>query len=270
MYVPKYWARLQRDKLTCLGWSDESPEAAERLARERLAKAQRDDDMPGGDWDYYPNTPVKEEILAAPPAADVRLLITRNRAGVQVLNTDKAAFVDIDLPAPRGKAGNFLKRLFGKPAAAPDPAAAALENVRNWAENNDALLRAYRTARGLRLLRMDRLMDPGGEETDRLFTALGTDPQYQKLCRIQKSFRARLTPKPKRVNCAASPGSHPRNDPATQAVFAQWLGRYEQACNNRSVCAFIADFGNGRPLESTRLVAELHDRMTLTGEGALV
>ena len=270
MYVPKYWVRKQQDRLTCLGWSDESAEAAERLAGERLAKAQRDKDAPGEDWDYYPSLPVKEEILAVPQATGVTLLITRNRAGVQVLNTDRAAFIDIDLPAPRGNAGSFLRRLFGKPAAVPDPAAAALEIVRDWAESNDALLRAYRTARGLRLLRMDRLMDPASDETDRLFTALGTDPQYQKLCRIQKSFRARLTPKPKRVNCPASPGSHPRTDPKMQAAFAQWLASYERLCQNRPVCAYLADYGNGRPSEAARAVAELHDRMTLQGEGPLV
>ena len=101
-------------------------------------------------------------------------------------------------------------------------------------------------------------------------TALGTDPQYQKLCRIQKSFRARLTPKPKRVNCPASPGSHPRTDPKMQAAFAQWLASYERLCQNRPVCAYLADYGNGRPSEAARAVAELHDRMTLQGEGPLV
>lgn len=273
MYVPKHWARAQQEKLCCLGWSDESAEAAGRLARERLAKALL---RPGqssatkNDWDYYPSLPVKEEILESPQAPGVNLLITRNRAGVQVLNTDRVAFIDIDLPVPSNGAGNFLKRLFGKPAPAPDPVADALAVIQGWAESHDALLRAYRTARGLRLLRMDQLMDPASEETDRLFAALGTDPQYQKLCKIQKSFRARLTPKPKRLGLPASPGSYPRTEAAVQDAFALWLNRYEQASRNRPVCAFVADYGRGRPVAAARAVADLHAQRTLTGEGPLL
>ncbi len=272
MYIPKHWARVQSGKLACLGWSDRDGADAERLARERLAKllSLTRGESRLADWDYYPSLPVKEEILETPVIPGVAAIITRNRAGVKVLNTDKVAFIDIDLPAPKTSLGGVFKAMFGKPKMEiPAAETAALERARDWASSNDALLRAYRTARGLRLIRMDKPLDPAADETDRMFTALGTDPQYQRLCKIQKSFRARLTPKPRRVGCSASPGSYPRTEPELALSFARWLQKYEQACRGIPVCAYISDCGNGRSFDAARHVSDLHDRLTLGGDGAL-
>jgi hypothetical protein len=272
MYIPKHWARIQSGQLASLGWSDRDAADAERLARERLAKLQAlaRGDTKLTDWDYYPALPVKEEILETPAIPGITVLITRNRAGVKVLNTDKVAFIDIDLPAPKMSLGGWFKSLLGKkPAETPASETAALDRARGWAADGGALLRAYRTARGLRLIRMDKLMDPAADETDRMFTALGTDLQYQRLCKVQKSFRARLTPKPGRVGCDASPGSHPRIDPQMQQAFAGWLRSYELQCRDQPVCAYLGDCGSGLADDTARRVSALHDRLTLGGNGRL-
>ena len=57
--------------------------------------------------------------------------------------------------------------------------------------------------------------------------ALGADPAFLHLCRIQGSFRARLTPKPWRCGQANPPGSFPR-EPEAQAAFAEWLAQYQR------------------------------------------
>jgi hypothetical protein len=130
-------------------------------------------------------------------------------------------------------------------------------------------MRAYRTAGGLRLLRMDAPLDPAGEDCARMFEELGADPQYARLCRVQESFRARLTPKPRRVGMSGAPGSHPRTDGATRAAFEEWLRRYKEACAGRSVCALVGEWGTAPAIAAAQAVAALHDQRTVHAEGKL-
>jgi hypothetical protein len=264
VFIPRYWSRAVEGSRATLGWSDASTAEAEKLARARLAKLS----VPGGgealpDWDYYPSTPVKEEILETPRVAGCAALITRNRAGAQVLNTDRVAFIDIDLHARSSLLGS-IGALFGRKRDAPDAGeVAALARAQAWAEINGARLRAYRTAGGLRLIRMDRTLDPSGEECARMFADLGADPQYSRLCRIQKSYRARLTPKPRRIGCSSAPGGHPRTDSEIVRAFAIWVQDYEHASRGHSVCSLVKELGTGTVVAEARAVAELHDRCTL-------
>lgn len=269
MNVPRHWARVSEGERTALGWSEQDPAEAERMARERLARLLALGDGLPREWDYYPARAVKEEILEAPRIAEVTVLITRNGAGAEVLNTDRVAFVDIDVherPSLLGSIGS----LFRKRAPGPDPRETeALARARGWVAESRARLRVYRTAGGLRLLRTDALLDPAGDDCARMFAALGADPQYARLCKAQQSFRARLTPKPRRVKCSAAPFDHPRTDPAARAAFARWLERYERACADRAVCAFVEELGVARALAPAQAVAALHDQRTLRA-GALL
>lgn len=191
MNVPRFWTRVEEGDRAALGWSDTSVAEAERAGRERLARALGAPLDP--DWDYYPSTPVREEILERPGVAGLQVLVTRNRAGARVLNVDRAAFVDVDLPARRR---SLLGALLGRKRDDGAAVEAALDRARSWAEANRARLRAYRTARGLRLLRLDALVDPTGQACQSMFEAMGADPQYRQLCRVQASFRARSRPSP--------------------------------------------------------------------------
>lgn len=270
MWIPRHWARATDRGRTCLGWSDSSASEAEGKARERLARLLALGDRgASGEWDYYPATPLKEEILETRRLPGVTAIVTRNRAGALVLNTDQIAFVDVDLPAKTGSLLGAIGGLFRRSRAPDEAVGAALARVEAWAGEERARLRAYRTARGLRLLRMDAPLDPAGEECLRMFTALGADPQYARLCSIQKSFRARLTPKPRRVECGDAPGSHPRTDAAIQAAFREWLARYERACERYAVCSFIGEYGPGTASAPAQAIAALHDPRTVRAEGKL-
>jgi hypothetical protein len=116
---------------------------------------------------------------------------------------------------------------------------------------------------------MDRLVDPSGDECQLMFTELGTDRQYSRLCRVQKSFRARLSPKPWRIDCSPAPGSHPCTDPELAARFASWLETYERSSRGRAVCAYVGEYGSGPTAAPARFVADLHDRHTLPGDAPL-
>jgi len=266
MLIPKFWSRATERGVTCLGWSDSSASDAELKARERLRRLIAIG-VDSDDWDYYPDTPVKEEILETRQLPGVTAVVTRNRAGAAVLNTDRVAFVDIDL-RPSFSLLGAIGSLFRKPRE-PDAALnTALARVQSWAESNRARLRTYRTARGLRLLRLDAPLDPGGEECERMFAELGADPQYARLCSVQKSFRARLTPKPKRIGCRNSPNSHPRTDPAMRAAFQEWLQLYERACAGHAVCSFVGEYGSGAASAPCQAIVALHDPRTVR-EGKL-
>jgi hypothetical protein len=269
MFIPRFWSRATDRTRACVGWSDASAAEAERMARERLAKVIAASDGATLDWDYYPSSPVKEEILETPQAPGATVVITRNRSGARVLNTDLVVFVDVDLPVHHSLA-RAIGSLFRKRAPESESEEAkALARTRAWADERSARVRVYRTARGLRLIRMDALLDPCSDECERMIAELAADRQYSRLCRVQKSFRARLTPKPRRVDCSAAPGSHPRTDPEMVKQFARWLEAYERASAGHAVCAFVAEYGSKPPVAAAQTVAALHDRYTLDGDLAL-
>jgi hypothetical protein len=97
--------------------------------------------------------------------------------------------------------------------------------------------------------------------------ATGTDPWFVKLCLAQRSFRARLTPKPWRIGLKAPPGEFPRTDPALEEHFARWLQQYEAASLRFATCRYLETVGKGGFVggEDHDLV-EIHDRATRATE----
>ena len=98
-------------------------------------------------------------------------------------------------------------------------------------------------------------------ETTGFLNGFAADPAFVTLCRLQASFRARLTPKPWRCDVPAPPGQHPR-DPATQSEFAAWLLKYETASRAYATCAFVDAFGSAPPDADGRAIVDEHDRVT--------
>jgi hypothetical protein len=274
MHIPRTWVRAEGEAqspkrgatpLVAWGWGDDE-EGARREAEGRLARfadrVRRGEPFPRG---YeYGSRPIREEILETVGVPDApRAVLTRNRYGATVMNAARLLFLDVDLPEG-GAPQAFLGKLFGR----KPPEEAALEKLRAaLAGAGKGTFRIYRTAGGFRAMAPGREFDPAGREAQDLMKATGTDPWFVKLCLAQKSFRARLTPKPWRLGLKAPPGEFPRDDPATRERFEAWLAEYEQASRSHATCRFLETAGKGGFVGSDDGdLVELHDRLTRANE----
>jgi hypothetical protein len=271
MLIPRFWARAegtatrdgQRLALRLWGWSQESAAEALDLARRRVAEvtARLAGGRGGDPYLYGSRQPLREEIIRYLGAEGRgQSVVSRNRYGALVLNTAHVPFIDVDAATPAPLAG--LKRLFGRSPAA-DP---TLERIREACGRHPRqAFRVYRTHSGFRLLATNTYLDPASDETTAFLDGFGADPAFVLLCRLQASFRARLTPKPWRCDVPAPPGQHPR-DPATQSQFGAWLLKYEAASRAYATCAFVEAIGSASPDADVRAIVDEHDRVTRATE----
>ena len=270
MYVPRFWTQSKNEidtkdgkhLLVVWGFGENEEQARAEAGRRMQRLSQRVLGGPSVPFEYdYGDRPMREEILQVlgPDA-----ILTRNRHGAVVLNAASLLFLDVDLP-PAG-AFQGLGRLFGKKKP---PEEAALERLR--AELREAApavtFRLYRTAAGFRALGVDREFDPAGSEAGALMERTRTDEAFARLCRAQKSFRARLTPKPWRCDLPKPPGEHPRADERAKGEFAAWCKRYERAIEGRATCRYLETIGSGKPLTKFAPIIQIHDQASRCNEG---
>ena len=254
MKFPRHWAHARDEKsgITAWGWSDEGPSFAQAAARERLARMLQKVAAGGfaaleryGYGERALREPVLEEFAGA--------AVTRNVLGCDVLNTERTMFVDIDL-AEASKPG-VIGRLLGQKAT--DPEGEALTRVAAWVRRNpDWSFRVYRTKGGLRLMATSGHVAPGDAEG--VMNALGADPMYVQLCRSQQSYRARLTPKPWRLDLRR-PGEWPFADMDAERRFQEWKGEYDRKRKGYATCRFLRSLG--KPGGPEPIIA-LHDSRT--------
>ena len=272
MKIPKYWARAEAqtppdfegDRVVSVwGWSEEGRHDAERHAQQRLTEVldrlHRGLGLPKG---YaYGTRPLREQILEELRDAAGRLeaVLTRNSYGSVVLNAARVLFVDVDVPWP--SVGQRLARLFGSRKAMPE--AAALARIREVLQHDSGgSYRVYRTAAGFRVLATDPPFTPASPGAMRIMERLGADPSFVQLCKVQESFRARLTPKPWRCGHPNPPGSFPRTDAQEETRFADWLAAYERASESKATCRFVEAIGWGRTHDDANDIVRLHDDRT--------
>lgn len=271
MNIPRYWARAEGEtppgyegahRICVWGWSDESRVHADRHAQQRLTelldRLHQGLELPRG---YaYGDRPAREEILEQLPdrSGAVSGILTRNSYGSVVLNAARVLFVDVDL-WPETPLQTFLRWV--KPRM-PTPEAVTMTRIRETLQNDSGgSYRVYRTAAGFRILATDPVFTAGSPEAEHLMSALLADRSFMQLCRIQESFRARLTPKPWRCGQPKPPGRFPR-EPEEQAAFAEWLANYERAAERKATCRFIEAVGRGRTHRDAAPIVELHDQRT--------
>jgi hypothetical protein len=220
--------------------------------------------------------PLREERLKEfeCPGADGYAVITRNAYGCQVLNTERAMFVDIDLPEPAkpaGGASGWLKRLFGgRPDGPPPdpPETEALAKVERLARNDHHVgVRVYRTRAGLRLMMTHAPMDPKAQASLDLMASLEADPLYINLCRVQECFRARLTPKPWRCGYTACREPYPWRNDAAQRRFAKWEAGYLKASEKYATCILLKELGNRTVHRDLAPIVRIHDELTGVDSG---
>jgi len=250
MEIPRFWARAQGDaetpdgaqrQLIAWGWSTATLEQARDVAQERLlrlmSRVKQGDPLPKG---YaYGSRPVREQILEQLPAGNnPAAVLTRNAYGSVVLNAARLLFIDVDEPS-----GTLESLRSALRACAP------------------ATFRLYKTAAGFRAMAVDREFAPETTETNELLQRCGADPAFVQLCRVQKSFRARLTPKPWRCQYQVPPGQFPR-DASQERQFETWLRGYEAACRGYASCKFLETVGSGNTLSAFDSLVRIHDTKT--------
>lgn len=250
-------------RLFAWGWSETGASEADAKARERFQTLQQRVssglEIPKGYG--YGSRPVREQIIRELTGAQgaVDALLTRNAYGSLVLNAARAMFIDVDAPPA---SGGGLRKLFGFGGGAK-PNEAALDQIRQAVSHASlGCVRLYRTAAGFRLLATDRLFTAASRDAESAMRAVGADPAFVQLCKVQDSFRARLTPKPWRVGQTAPPGDFPRDDQEVQQAFDQWLQRYERAAASKATCQFLETIGGDRVHADVVPILTLHDEQT--------
>jgi len=192
--------------------------------------------------------------------------VTRNVYGALVLNTDQLMFVDVDRkeqPKAASGGGGFLGSLFGKPKA-PEPAPAddQIEVIRRVAERHGLSARLYETAAGYRVIVTSAPFKAGTNETEVLLAEFQADPLYMRLCRLQESFRARLTPKPFRIEYANPPVEFPFETPADQAKHDRWVAGYDAKSAPFATCRLMETIGPAVVLPEFDEMIRFHDHET--------
>lgn len=241
MHFPKYWAKGTASRATVWRWSDDSLADAQEKARVR-AQALAALFASGKQLDRYSygDRPIREEIVQSLSSDAV---MTRNMYGALVINAAKVMFVDVDIGDDSSQEANRLDQLQG------------------WADDHkDFAVRIYKTAAGFRALVTNRTFDPKSDETRGLLEEAGSDPLYVKLCQVQQSFRARLTPKPWRIGVRPPRVRFPYENPGE---MQQWVKGYEEASREVSVCRFVERTGPDNVIAEARAILELHDRVAV-------
>lgn len=130
--------------------------------------------------------------------------------------------------------------------------------------NPDLGVRTYRTRNGFRVLITGADAPPRSARAAAIMAELTSDDLYMTLCRVQESYRARLTPKPWRIDVRRIHGEGPWW--AGTDLQHGWVREYTAASEPYAVCQLVSETG---PLPSTdeqRLI-DLHDRATRPRSG---
>ncbi|MBI1791194.1 MAG: hypothetical protein HYR60_27000 [Acidobacteria bacterium] len=284
MKLAKYWTRESGEatgadgqliRVVSRGWSNESLEAAGQLARDtarRLAEALVSGGIERSQY-LYGQRPLPEPVLQefSSGGGDPAAVVTRNSYGALVLNVRDLMFVDIDreeASAP-GAAVDLITSvlsLFGKAAAAPKaPADPVLDGIQRVAERNGLAVRVYKTAAGYRAIVTNAHFEAAGRQSEALLQEFGADPLYVKMCRMQESFRARLTPKPWRCRLGLPPVSFPFLTPQEESRFAAWEANYSSTASRYATCRYLTTFGGVRIGPGFEDLIAYHDQKTNTG-----
>lgn len=214
----------------------------------------------------YGSRPLREEILRTIEGdipGQPLAIVTRNSYGARVLNAATLLFLDIDLKRPTSF--QRLLRIFRAGGNSQE------ELVLTWIREALGLhrrttFRIYRTAAGFRAVAIDRDFDPAGSDTQDLMNATGTDVAFSRLCSVQRSFRARLSPKPWRARIPPPPDEHPRTEGESIKRFESWLSKYEEASMSFATCRYLETVGSGHPRGYSGELIQLHDRETRCNE----
>lgn len=188
----------------------------------------------------YGDRPLPEPVVRL--VQNGRAVITRNMYGALVMNAQDLMFIDIDREEAATNTVTY--------------------NVQRITESNGLAARLYKTAAGYRALITNAGFQPGSPQSENLLRQFGSDPLYIRLCQMQQSFRARLTPKPWRCGVRTPPVSFPYETPQDQARIRDWEARYTWASANYATCRYLATYGGVRIAPEFEDLVYEHDQET--------
>ncbi len=271
----KYWARgkstdsthMPASSIVSFGFSNVSLDDALRVAEERANRiaARVASASPIEQYDYLAG-PLREEVIEELAYdGNLEAAITRNAYGALILNTAHVLFADIDLPHPPFFEW-FLSLFRKKPDSVTQK---LLEKIDHLCVSQPGLgIRLYRTKAGYRAIVTSQCIEPNSGQATELLRALGSDELYMKLCRTQESFRARLTPKPWRIDMERPPCRYPFASQKQKDQMQRWLDEYERkskpvvACASRPIWKRSGTRECGTGFESPRPVRMRSKRTT--------
>lgn len=259
MKIFKHWISEKRrvniqgeeKEITTYGGSNTSIEEAALKAKDKMEKVIRKID---GERDVFEDyeVEIREEILQT---LDSKIIITRNRYGAQVMNAESLMFLDIDKPKPTGLGGLFKK---SSPESDKEKIYEMVRKLAASSKYQGLAFRTYETFQGARVIVLGRDFDPRAGDAMSMMREFNCDALYTAICRRQACFRARLTPKPRRIKMESYKVKYPRE--GMDAAFEAWLQKYEMESRRYSVCRFVEQIGTspfGMP-EAVRA----HDEVT--------
>lgn len=263
MKTYKYWKRVTEEvkgaegealTLTGLGRSNASETDAASDAAARLRKVAAKlagEEIPERE-DY--SADIREEVLSE---LDPKNVVTRNRYGALVLNSESLTMIDIDSHRKGFLETLGFKKRENKPAILEDVA-----KVAALPEYADLGFRLYETHKGIRLIITGAYCEPDGRG-GALMRACHSDPLFALLCRRQACYRARLTPKPHRMKMKTIRYRWPLEG-AELAAARAWTNEYAERSASFSVCRYLKTLG--RAHEPGKLV-DYHDEETRAAAG---
>ena len=291
MHFPRHWSRATVDDegrevpgpgFTAYGWSDHGDAEAHRHAVDRARRIarwytdQQTPQDPGLPDDYY-QRPFREPVIEQVPAAGgPHSVLSRNVYGSYVLNCPDVLFADIDAPPPPRVRTTWWQRLlgYGHEVYATDRrseserAEALLDMLRPIVQRRGLTCRLYRTAAGYRAAVVNRRYPAASTEALALLREMHSDTRYVTLCQAQNCFRARLTPKPWRMQEMTRPrppARFPVLDTAQRETMDRWIREYEAAIPRYSVCRLIEQIGPHPVDPGVGEVLSYHDQMACGG-----
>ncbi|WKZ35591.1 MAG: hypothetical protein QY332_18430 [Anaerolineales bacterium] len=260
MKIFKHWTAEKRrvniqgeiKEITTYGGSNTSMEDAAQSAKGKMEKVIRKINGETGIFDDY-EVEIREEILHT---VDEDTIITRNRYGAQVMNSEHLMFLDID--HPKTTFGSFFKK--GSPAQQKELIFDMVRKLAARSKYQGQSFRLYETYQGARVIVQGRNFHTQDHATRDMMNEFNCDVLYTAICKKQGCFRARLTPKPYRMGMKAYKVKYPRESVDIQ--FDHWLQNYENRSRSFSVCKFIGQIGSD---SGTFEAVRLHDEITGAG-----
>ena len=278
MKLARYWTRGEgeaRDsngetiRVRARGWSDESLDGARARALEVARRVAERISSGFGSKEKYPygDRPLPEPVLREfrDSAGELAAIVTRNSYGSLVLNTCRLMFVDVDRKqeaSSGGGLGKLFSSLFKGQAPVEQVADSALDAMNRVVQRHNLSARLYETAGGYRLIITSAAFRPGSPEAEALLKEFDADPLFTRLCRMQESFRARLTPKPWRCDLVNPPCVFPFETLKDQERQRRWEAEYNSRTASYATCRFLNKFGAGIVLPEFDELIQYHDHET--------